>query len=144
MREADIAQELRRPPTPIGGPDAGADQRDLDVDPGGQVGEQVVVLEDEADDVAVIAAVRRFGDRDAVHLDPAGCGLVEVADDRQQRGFARAGRAGEDDELPRFERQRDAVDGDDRPGVDPPNVLDDDPRAAIGWGAIGYLRGVTL
>ena len=90
----------------------------------------MVVLEDEADDVAMEVAVGRIRDRDPVDLDRARGGPVEVADDRQQRGLAGAGRAREDDELAGLDRQGDAVNGDDRPRVHATDVPNDDARPA--------------
>jgi hypothetical protein len=89
------------------------------------------VLEDEADHVAVEAPVGRVRERDPIHLDRAGGRSVEVADDREQRCLAGPGGAGEDDELPRLEFERDAVEGDDRARVDPSDAVDDD-ACAIG------------
>jgi hypothetical protein len=105
---------------------------------------QVVVLEDEADDLAMEAPVGRVGERDAVDLDRPARRLVEVADDRQQRGLARPGGPGEDDELARLELERDVLEGDDAAGVDPPDAVDDDACAAGLCLGVGYLRVVTL
>jgi hypothetical protein len=112
----------------------GAEQRQLDVRARRQVGEQVVVLEDEADDLAVVtgAGVGAVGDAVAVDEDAAGGRPVEHPDEREQRRLARARRPGQDDELARLELERDVVDRDDRAGVDAADVLDDDPRAARG------------
>jgi hypothetical protein len=103
-----------------------------------------MVLEDEPHHVAMEPPVGRVIERYPVDLDPPRRGPVEVADDREQRRLARAGGAGQDDELARLERERDAVDGDDRARVDTPDVLDDDPRAAALFLGLGYLRTLTL
>jgi hypothetical protein len=88
------------------------------------------MLEHESDHVAVEVAVRRLGDRYAVHLNRARTGAIEIADDREQRGLAGARGPGEHHELTGLEGQRDAIDGDDRPGVHASHVLDHDARPA--------------
>ena len=75
---------------------AGERERQDDVLVGGQRGEQVEALEDEADLVA--AQLRELlllepGDLDAVDADPAAGGLVEAGEDVHERALAGAGRA---------------------------------------------------
>ncbi len=92
--------------------------------------EQLVVLEDEADHLAVEAVVPPLADADVIDLHRARVRTVEVADHREQRGLARAGRTGEDHELAGLERDRDPVEGDDRAGVHAADLVDDHPRPA--------------
>ena len=71
-------------------PHAGADQRDLDVGPRRQVAEQVVLLEDEADELAAVARRARLAPQlAAVDQDAPAGRLLEAADQVQQRALAR-------------------------------------------------------
>ncbi len=74
-------------------------QREGDVVRGGEVGEEVVGLEDEAG-VAAVFAEGGFvaeGQGDSVEFDRAGVGGFEAAEDAEQGGFSAAGRADEDE-----------------------------------------------
>ena len=85
-------------------------------------------------DLAVIARalIGAAVEHGAVDQHATGGGAIQRAQQRQQRGLARARRAGEDDELARLERQRDIVDRDDAAGVLPSHAFGDDPRADLG------------
>ena len=98
----------------------------LDVDARPEMRQQVLVLEDESDDVAVKPIAVRAPDPNPVDLHLARGWAVQIADDRQERGLAGAGRAGEHDELARLEPQRNAVDSHDRARKYAPDVLYDD------------------
>jgi hypothetical protein len=131
MAEPDLLQQPLRPLGPRVAAQPGPDQRDLGVGPGRQVPEQVVVLEDEADDLAVVAVGGDLVQRCAVDHDPAGGRAVQTADQGQERRLARARGAGEHDELAGLDGQRDVVEGDDAGRMAPGGALDDDARAAL-------------
>jgi hypothetical protein len=96
------------------------------------VREQVVVLEDETDDLAVVArAVTVAGDLDAVDGHGPARRLVERPDQRQQRRLARARRPGKRHELPGLDRQRDVGYSDDRSRVHPGHGVGDDAGAPL-------------
>ena len=141
MRQPDLLEQRAGAIAALAPRHARADERQLDVAGRREVLEQVVVLEDKADDVAVVAReLLEIRDALAVHLDVALGGAVERADQRQQRGLARARRARERDELAGIDGQRHVGDGDDRPRVDPGQAVGDDARAV----ADAHLRTFTL
>jgi hypothetical protein len=132
VREADLLQQRERALTARGARDAGPNQRQLDVRHGREVREQVVVLEDEADDLPVVArAVAVARDLDAVDGHSPARRLVERADQRQQRRLARARWPGERHELPGLDRQRDVGHRDDRSRVHPGHGVGDDAGALL-------------
>ena len=80
--------------------DAGGDGRDEAVLFEREIGDEVVELEDEADLVAQeMEAVAVAIELDAVDGDAAAVGLVEAAEEMQQRALAAAGGAAERDGL---------------------------------------------
>jgi hypothetical protein len=108
---------MRSPrPTRSSGQAAAVEQRQLDVLQGGRAGQQVEVLEDEAD--APVAhqcplVGGEGGDLLAGQQIAAAGRAVEAAEGVHQRRFARAGRPDEGDELARIDGQRDAAQGHD-------------------------------
>ena len=99
-----------RPLASLGRCDAAVDQRQLDVAPRREVGEQVELLEHEADEAG--CARRRAGPRRTTATswpasrNDAGRRDVEAAEDVHQRRLARARRAGDRDELVLLDAQR--------------------------------------
>ena len=85
---------------------AAVDEAVADVLHHGQVGEQRVGLEDDAE-----VALRRRQPRDvaAADLDRAGVLHLEAGDHAQQRGLAAAGRPEEADELAALDLERDVI-----------------------------------
>src|SRR5258706_291247 len=78
------------------------DVGDFDVAHGGEGGEEVEALEDEADLGAAhfgAFGVGEFGEVGAVDEDRAGGGVGEAAEDVEKGGFSGAGRAYDGDEL---------------------------------------------
>lgn len=91
MLEADLSEQLQSSPTPVGVPDAGAEQRHFDVRARRQRLEQKMTLEDEPDELAtLLGAATVLPNRLAVDQDLAALGHVEPADQREQRALARA------------------------------------------------------
>jgi hypothetical protein len=88
-----------------------------------------MALEDEAHDLAPRASGPGLSpDGPPVDQDPAGVGLLEASDQRQQRALAGAGAPGDRDRLARPDAQRDVVQGGDLPEA-PARVLDRHLRA---------------
>ena len=88
---------------------AAVDERELDVAPGRQVGEQVELLEHEADEDVADAGERVLvEDCDVVagEAERAGRRDVEAPEDVHQRRLARARRADDRDELALVDRER--------------------------------------
>ena len=110
MPQAHLAEQLAGVVGPLGTAAAGADHGQLHVVGCGEVGQEIVELEDEADDVAAEARrVAQPGHGDVVDAHVAGIGPVQAADELQQRALARAGRARQRDELARLEVERDVA-----------------------------------
>ena len=85
-----------------------------DVLAGGQAGDQVVELEDEADVLAAVArqgGVVGGGQVVVAVADGAAGGHVQAAEDVEQRRFAAAGRPEQDDELALVQVEVDAAQG---------------------------------
>src|SRR6185437_10497842 len=79
---------------------------DLDVGAGGEGGEQVEFLEDEADAGAAHArafSVTEGGEVGSANEDAAGGGAGESAEEVEEGGFAAAGGSDDGDELARFD-----------------------------------------
>ena len=126
---------------------AGVDERQLDVAPRRQVGEQVELLEDEADED--VAHVRELVLVEGLHVvagqpEDAGRRHVEAAEDVHERRLARARRPGDGDELVLLDAQRDVAQGDDLGGagaVDLAHVDQlDDRRSGCGFGGVDGSR----
>jgi hypothetical protein len=107
LREPDLGQQVACPPFPLGaGPPA--EHRHLDVLRRGERREQVRELEDETDRPRPVARrIVEVVEPQAPDGDRPGVGLVERADQVQQRALAGARRAGERDQLARRDRERD-------------------------------------
>src|SRR5205823_5679611 len=101
--EADPFERFYRALFAFAAADAGVDERELDVLDRARAGEQVEVLEDEAEEV-----IARFGELAFVHARDFATGeeiaaagrAIEAADHVHQRRFAGARRAHDGDELP--------------------------------------------
>jgi hypothetical protein len=88
--EPDLVEQLQRTLAALATADAGADQRNLDVTLGCQAAEQVVLLEDEANQVASMARRASTAPQLAAVDQDTTCGrLLEPADQVQQRALAR-------------------------------------------------------
>jgi hypothetical protein len=108
--QSHLAEQLAGAVGPLGMAAAGADHGQLHVVGRGQVGQEIVELKHEADDVAAEARrVAQPGHGDVVDAHVAGVGPVQPADELQQRALARAGRARQRDELARLEVERDVA-----------------------------------
>src|SRR5205807_2276290 len=119
--------------------DAGADQRDLDVRPRRQVGEQVMLLEDEADELAAVARPAGLApDLAAVDQHAPRRRLLEAADQVQQRALAGAGAARDAEHLARRHVQARVAQRIDL-AIAPPDMLDAD----IGARRPGHFCAVT-
>ena len=119
--EPHLLQQRERAAAALGAVHAGADERHFDVRASGQRAEQEVALEDEADELPTRAGRTRLGPHGAaVDPHPAGVGLLEAADQRQQRALAGAGAAGDRHRLPGGGVQRDLAQR-----ADPPEALAD-------------------
>ena len=120
---------------------------------GGEVGHEVVELEDEADRVAAVAGQlggREGGDLAVAEPDPAGGGRVQPADDVQDRGLARAAGPDHHQQLARVDLQRHVAQGLDRDLSSPKplrHARQPKQRPAVGvqvhhsWSSIAF-RGV--
>jgi len=89
---------------------------DLDVAHGGEGGEEVEALEDEADAGAAepgAIGVGEAGELDAADGDGAGGGGGEAAEDVEEGGFAGAGRADDGDELAGLDGEVDVAESGD-------------------------------
>ena len=110
--QADLVEQRERAAATLGVVHAGADQRDFDVRPGGQRLQQQMALEDEAHDLAAGAhGMALLPDGAPVDQDAARVGLLEAADQAQQRALARARAAGDRDRFAGRDLQRDAREG---------------------------------
>src|SRR5208283_4462314 len=109
------AHEVEHEPDPflpLGGRRAGDPQRDADVLRSRQDRDETERLEDERDRRAAQPHPVPFGHRGHVtagHLDAAGVGVVEAADDVEQRGLAGPGPAPQGHELPGRDGEGDAT-----------------------------------
>jgi hypothetical protein len=100
MGEAGALGEMMQAVTGGGARDAGGDGGDEAVFFEGEVGDEVVKLEDEADFVAEhVEAAAVAIDFDAVEEDAASVGFVEATEEMEQRAFAATGGAAEGDGL---------------------------------------------
>ena len=89
---------------------------DFDVAHGGERGEKIEALEDEADLGAAhfcAFGVGEFGEVGAVDEDGAGGGVGEAAEDVEEGGFSGAGGADDGDELAGFDGEVDVAKGGD-------------------------------
>ena len=89
---------------------------DFDVAHGGEGGEKVEALEDEADLGAAhfgALGVGEFGEVGAVDEDRAGGGVGEAAEDVEEGGFSGAGGADDGDELAGGDGEVDVAEGGD-------------------------------
>ena len=113
--------------------EAASEHRHLDVLERGQRRDQVVELEDEADDLrAVVGGIGERVDALAADGDRARVRPVERADEVQQRALPGAGRAGQRDELARLDPQRDVLERGDAPVLEAlAHVLEDDLGAGL-------------
>ena len=116
--QADEVEQPRRSRRPVAPRDALEQHRQLDVLPGGQVGEQVAcgLLPDEAEHLAPVAGPfggAHLADPVAGDDDTSGGRDVEAAEDAQQRALAAARRTDDGDELTRLDRQVEALQRDD-------------------------------
>src|ERR1700737_1893660 len=117
LRYADALEQLQRPLTASLARDARVEKRELDVASDRGLGQEVVVLEDEAD--LLVADLRELPTRQALNRlavqEVASLrGGVEAAQDRHQRGLPGTRRADQRDELAARDRQVDpaqSVDG---------------------------------
>ena len=110
--EAEVLQRLRYPLGTLLGRDAGEHQRQGDVFGGGEPRHEVKALEHEADARAAhrgLLVGRQRGDVAAFEPVVAGVGAVEQAEEVEQGGFARAGRAHHRDVLAGLDAQRDVA-----------------------------------
>ena len=100
MRHADAFQRLGHALLAVGGVHAAIGQRQLDIFKHGEVADQIEALKDEADlAIANARALRviQVRHRLAVERVAAFGRRIEQAEDREQRGFAAAGWAGDGD-----------------------------------------------
>ena len=98
-------------------PDALNEQWELDVFGGGEDGDQIEGLKDEADFFAAQRGGLRGAESrgvDALDEDAAAGGLVDAADQVQQGGFAAAAGAGDGEEFAGIDAEADVVEGGDR------------------------------
>ena len=143
LAQADLTQQLQRPLAALGLANAGAQQRDLDVGLRREHRQQVVQLEDEADDLAPEArGVVQVGHRDAVDHHGPGVGAIQPSDQREERALARPRRAGDEQHLAGVDLERDVVERVDAPVEGARDVLDPhlgaaDPSAGAGRTAVG-------
>ena len=132
----------------VDGAEVGDVVGDLDVAHGGERGQQVEALEDEADLGAAhfgAFGIGEFGEVDAVDEDGAGGGAGEAAEDVEERGFAGAGGADDGDELAGGDGEVDVAEGGDLEfagAVGLAEVLgEDDGRVTRLWIRRGGQRG---
>ena len=107
--EADRLEHRLGPPAQLGPRMApGGPQAELDVLRRGERGQQVVLLEDEADAAAHLleGGLVRTAQFLAEDADAARLRGAQRADQREQRRLARARRPGDDDDLARRDRRR--------------------------------------
>lgn len=98
------------------GRDAADEERHHDVFEGGEFGEQVVALPDEADfAIAEVAegGVGELGDVLGSEEDAAGCGTVKAAEEVEESGFAGAGFADDRDSLALGDFELEVLEDDD-------------------------------
>ncbi|CAM5347687.1 hypothetical protein STANM309S_02002 [Streptomyces tanashiensis] len=103
LAEADRLQRLGGPGTPLGGLDAERDEGGLHVLLGGERGDEVEALEDEADGLAAHGRQPALGERGqvgAVEQDAARGGAVEAAEHLEEGGLAAARGALDDETVP--------------------------------------------
>ena len=109
--EADLVERGQRPPPALAGSTPAYTSGSSTLRQRGQVGEQVELLEHEADvpvaDLGELVLVE-VGDVVAGQQEPAGGGDVEAAEDVHQRRLARARRSDDGDELAALDRERHA------------------------------------
>jgi hypothetical protein len=127
MAEAHAVERRRRLRPPLRRTPPRVQQPSGDVVERGHPVEQEELLEDEADPMGADGRELRLPHRR--HVVPgdahdAARGALERAHDVQQRGLARAGRPDHRRELPRGDRQRDAVEDVDRPGIGLPHAVE--------------------
>src|SRR5690606_21725718 len=112
VRHADAAERGLGPLPALGGGEREVEQRELDVLVDRQLVDQVEALEDEAERAppevgpAALVVARDVG---AVEDEPPAAGLVEQAEDVEQRGLAAAARPHDGDELAGPGLERDVV-----------------------------------
>src|SRR3954454_24964266 len=114
VQHADALQRRLDAPLPLRRRELAKRQRQVDVLRDGEIADEVERLEDEAD--LAIADARAVGeiellDRFAGELVAAGRRRVEQTEDREERRFAAAGRAGDRDVLAAADLQMDGCQG---------------------------------
>jgi hypothetical protein len=151
LGEPELAEQRLGAGAPLGAAHAGVDRGHFDVAHGARVGDQVIALEHETECFAAQARELVAAERRHIlsHEAVAAAGrAVEAAEDVHQRRLARARRAHDGDELPRVDRQVDAVQHLDRElaaavGLDDFVELDHRRGPIFGVGAAEAARALA-
>jgi hypothetical protein len=114
--ETDLSEQLVGAGLRLGHRNPGDAGGQRDVLQRGQLGHQLVVLEDEADPAAQGGAGTDGTETGGEHRDLAGVGQVKPAEDLQQRRLARARGTADGDRLPGKHGERDALEHGERTG----------------------------